>query len=236
MNKELLKELLVYAIFAVILFLFYRSLWAFLVLPPAIYFYHRYNRKQIVLRKKEILGKQFKDALISLSSALRAGYSIENGLGQALSEMKSVYGGDSPICTELGNTINEIGLGIETSKAIGNMAARSDVEDIRTFAEVFQIARTSGGDLIGIIKKTADDISSKIETQEEIGVLVSSKKLEQKIMSLMPMGIIVYISLASPTLIEPMYGNALGVVLMSVSLGIYIAAYLISLKIMNIKV
>ena len=235
-KRLLLKEVGIYVIFALIIYLFYRSWWAFILLIPAVILYHRYNRKNIERERRQTLGLQFKDALISMTAALRAGFSVENSLTESWREMKVVYGEDSLICTEFTKIINEIKLGIPSEEAFSRFASRSGVEDIQTFASVFQIAKRSGGDLVEIIRKTSDDISAKIDTKNEIAVLVSSKKFEQKIMSFMPLGIILYIEISSPDLLEPLYGNLTGILIMTVCLAIYAASYFLSGKIMNIEV
>ena len=235
-RKEYLKEIGIYLIFAVILYLFYRSFWSFILLPPAIIIYHHRNKKVIQKKMQELLGIQFKDALISLTSALRAGYSIENALSESQRQMKQLYGDDSPIYIEISKVISEITLGVSTEAALANFADRSQVDDIRTFSSVFTIARRSGGDLVEIIRKTSEDISAKTDTKNEIAVLVSSKKMEQNIMSVMPLAIILYVGIASPSMLSPLYGNILGILVMTVCLIIYAAAYYISKRIMNIEV
>ena len=235
-KKELLMELAVDALFAVILFLFYRAWWAFIALPPAVIIYHRYNKKVLEKKRKAELSSQFKDALISISAALRAGYSVENSITESSREMRSMYGPGSVICGELEKVTNELRLGISCENALDRMAEENGIPDMETFASVFRIAKRSGGNLVEIIKKTADDIASKADTQNEISVLISSKKFEQKIMSFMPMGIILYISLASPDLIAPLYGNALGIIIMTLALGMYGFSYFLSVKVMNIEV
>lgn len=236
MKKSILKECAVIALFALILFLFYRSLWAFILLPPAVIIYHRKCIKdRQELRRRELSG-QFKDALESVTAALRAGYSFENALTEAAREMTSVYGSHSLICQELNHVCNEISLGINTESALSSMAERTQTEEIEIFVSVFRIALRSGGDLVDIIKKTAYDIAARIDTRNEINVLISAKKLEQTIMSFMPMGIIIYIGLASPDILAPLYGNLTGIIIMTVCLIIYAAAYIISARIMHIEV
>ena len=235
-RKEILKEIGMYLIFALILYIFYRSVWAFLVLPPACIIYHRRNKKAVEKKMQELLSSQFKDALIALTAALRAGYSIENSLIESHKQMASLYGETSPIYKELGRIINEIHLGVNAEEALASFAERSGVDDINTFASVFSIARRSGGDLVEIIRKTSDDISSKIDTKNEIAVVVSSKRMEQNIMSVMPIAIIFYIGISSPSMLSPLYGNITGILVMTLSLGVYAAAYCISRKIMNIEV
>lgn len=235
-RNDRLKELLVYLVFLLILFLFFRSVFVLAVMPVVIFFYHRYNKKILIRKYKDKLNSQFKDALISLSSALRAGFSSENALVESYKEMVIVYGATAPICNEMKIMINQMSLGTPLESVFGQFAKRTEIEDIETFSSVFNIAKRSGGDLVEIIKKTADDIASKIDTRNEISVLISSKKLEQNIMSVMPLAIILYVQFTSKGMLDCLYGNLKGVLIMSACLAVYAAAYFLSRKIMDIEV
>ena len=114
------------------------------------------------------------------------------------------------------------------------MAKRTHVQDIKDFAEVFRIAKRSGGDLPGILRNTADLISDRIEVSREINTQIASKKMEQKIMDLVPFGIILYIDTTSPGFFDPLYHSVFGVAVMSVMLLVYLAAYLLAEKILDI--
>ena len=85
-----------------------------------------------------------------------------------------------------------------------------------------------------ILMRTIRIIQSRIEVENEIGVLLSSKKMEQKIMDLVPFGIILYIDATTPGFFNALYHNAFGVLLMSVLLAVYLAAYLLAEKILDI--
>lgn len=231
-SKEVLMDLL----FLVILYLFFKSVFILLIFPVCIFVYHKINKKKLVQKYKEKISVQFKDFLISLTASLRAGYSIENAVKEANKEMLIMYGTDAPICIESQKMINQISLAIPIEKVLEDFALRCDVEDISTFAAVFKIAKRTGGDMVEIIKKTTSDITSKIETKNEIAVLISSKKLEQNIMSIMPLAIICYVDLTSKGLLDPLYGNLKGVLIMSVCLALYALAYFIGQKIMKIEV
>ena len=235
-RKDLISEIGVYLLFALILYLFYKSVFAFLLLPAGIFFYHRYHRQQLIQKYKETLNVQFKDALISITAALRAGYSMENALTESKEEMRSMYGEDSPIYLELSKIENRQSYGMSLEDNLQEFATGTGVEDIETFASVFRIAKRTGGDLVEIIRKTSSDIVSKIDTKNEIAVVVRSKRLEQNIMALMPPLIILYVDLSAGSILAPLYQNLLGRVVMTVCLGIYIGAYFLSRKIMNIEV
>ena len=86
------------------------------------------------------------------------------------------------------------------------------------------------------MRDTVRDISGKIEVEKEIQTLLAARKLEFKVMCIIPAGIILYMRIAFPEFMNVLYGNVLGVVLMSICMGIYIAAYRIGQKIVDIEV
>lgn len=230
-----LKEVLACLVFALVLYLFYRSFYVLVLLIPFFIVFRKYLKKEEDRKYKDTLGLQFKDALIAISAALRAGYSIENALRESYEETKMLYGPEAPICRELIIMIRRSDLGITAEDLFSECADRSGVEDIATFAEVFRIARRSGGDMVEIIQKTAADIAAKIDTRNEISVIITSKRFEQNIMNVVPMAIIVYVSLTSGGLLDALYGNVPGVLIMTACLGLYLFAFLLSRRIMNIR-
>lgn len=234
--RDILPEIGMYLMFTLILYLFYKSVFAFILLVPAVLFYHRYYKKELEKKHREILNMQFKDALLSIAGALRAGYSMENALPECRAEMDHMYGGDSPIGTELRKMQAKLSLGVPLEIVFREFAEESGVSDIATFAEVFSIAKRTGGDLVEIIQKTASDIASKIDTAGEIAVVVRAKRLEQNIMSLMPALIILYVDLTAGSILAPLYQSLMGRVIMTVCLGIYIGAFFLGRKIMKIEV
>lgn len=52
----------------------------------------------------------------------------------------------------------------------------SKVEDIMYFAEIFRYAKRSGGDLMAVIKNTAQIIQQKEEVMSEVDTIISGKK------------------------------------------------------------
>ena len=111
-------------------------------------------------------------------------------MAESLKEMENMFDSDAEICIELRKMINKISLGISAEDVFDEFAQEMQTEDIFTFASVFRIAKRSGGDMVEIIRRTAGDIASKVDTANEISVMVSAKRLEQKIMMAMPLAMI----------------------------------------------
>ncbi len=66
--------------------------------------------------------------------------------------------------------------------------------------------------------------------------ITSAKKLEQNIMNLVPIGIILYMRLTSAEMFNKLYGNAVGILIMTICLVIYFAARMLASHIADIKV
>lgn len=217
-------------------FFLYRSLLAVPFLLPICILYVKGKQKQEAEQKKKELRMQFKDAILSWSVSLKSGYSVENAFRQVYEDMIFLYGKEGSFCQEIHAMI----LGMESNLTLEKMwkdfGERSGVEEIREFAEVFAAAKRSGGNLTEIIEKSVSVIAGKIETEREIEVLLSARKLEQKIMNMVPFGILIYLSITSKGYFDSLYGNAAGIAIMSICLLVYLSAVYLSNKIIHIEI
>lgn len=216
--------------------LFYRSLMGILLLTPLIYFYNNMKQKKVDQEKKWRLNLEFRDALLALSAALEAGYSVEHAFEEAYKDLRQLYPENADILKEFQYIINQINMNITVEKALINFSERSGVEDIYSFSEVFCTAKRTGGDLISIIKSTSNIINNKIEINREIRILIASKRLEANIMKAIPLVILVYLTISSPGFLDPLYHNLMGNLLMTIFIGLYFASLLIIDKIVAIEV
>lgn len=217
-------------------YLFYGYIWAFIPLTPYLYFHCKNKAQQLKLRKHENRMYQFRDGMAALNSALAVGYSIENSFRKSLLELTRLHGKNSDIVKGFEKIVNKLALNENVEKAIVQFAIDIEVEDAIYFAEVFRYLKRSGGDMTVTIRKTTKNITEKINVKKEINTLIAGRKMEQKVMNLIPYGIIAYIRLTAPEFLLPMYGNITGIIIMSVCLVVYIAAIKWSEKIMKIEV
>lgn len=186
--------------------------------------------------KRQTLLLQFRDAMQSVAAALQAGYSMENAWRESEKEMTELYGQDGIFVGELHQINQAVGMNQPIEKLLYEFALRSDCEDIQNFSDVFLFAKRSGGDFHKIIATTIEHISDKIEVEREVQTVISAKKMEQKIMNVIPVFIILYLNLTSGEFLAPLYGNIFGISVMTGALGAYLAAIKISAKMTAIKV
>ena len=217
-------------------FVFFRSMVVFLCLIPLGLCYPFVMRRQYQKERQEQLLVQFKDMILALSACLTAGYSTENAFTEALKEVTRVYGKDAMIAKEIRWMIHKNRLNCTMEEALMDFANRSGLEDVKCFADIFSEARSSGGELMKIIARTADIISEKIRIRQEILTSTTSRRLEQKIMSGVPIGIVFYLELTSHGFFDVLYETLVGRIIMTVCLGAYLGAIIWGKKIMDISV
>lgn len=220
----------------IVAWLFYRNGYAIAI---AVVLYHPVKKavqgRLCQKREKEILF-QFKEILQMASASLKAGYSMENAFVHARQEFARLYGEASLMAKEFAYINHQVRLSITLEVLLEDLAERTGVEEINSFTQVFCFAKRSGGDFMKIFQNTVDKISQKAEVEREIEVLLAAKRMEMKIMDLVPFGILLYVGLTSPEFLDPLYGNWLGAGIMTISLLVYGCAIKIAEKIVAIQV
>lgn len=217
-------------------YLFYKSFLGIFLLSPFSILYLKYKKNKLIEERKWKLNLEFRDGIMSISSSLNAGYSIENSLSEAIGDLKILYGESSYIVNEFEYMASQIRMNRTIEEVLQEFANRSQLEDIHNFAEVFITAKRTGGDMIKIIRATSKVIGDKIDVKREIKTLITAKQFETKIMNLIPLGIILYMWMFSPGFLDPLYHNLFGIIIMTAALIVYIVSFLLSKKIINIEI
>lgn len=204
---------------------------------PLVFLYFKHKKKQLSQKENQHILSQFNQFLYSLSAALVAGKSVENAFYELEKDLCLLYPSETTFIIKEVRQINKrLSNGDSIEKAIIDFSKRTDSQDIKNFAVVFSTCKRTGGDLVDVIKKTANILNSKIETQQEIEILISRKKFEARLLSIAPVLIIGLISFTVSDYMQPLYETLVGRIIMSISLILLFVSNLLSKFIMNIKV
>lgn len=221
---------------AITAWLYYHSLWAVPVLLPVFLWEYRKLKEDCMRGKRRKFLQQFKEMIQSISAALGAGYSVENSLKEAQKELKLLYSKEEMILEEMTWMIGQIRVQIPMEQILEEFAQRVRVEDVKNFATVFSAAKRSGGDMIAIIQDTVTQIGGKIEVKREIDTILAAKRYELKVMSMVPYMIIAYMSFSFPEFMSCLYGNLIGIGVMTVCLAVYMSACVLGEKLIHIEI
>ncbi len=224
------------ALACVISYLFYGTLLSAILLSPCLIWYIKSWKKEITKKKHNQFRLQFKETMQSISAALNVGYSVENALREAEKDLRGIYKGEELLLRELAFMIRQLQMNMTAENVLQEFAARTKDEDVQTFVTVFSMAKRSGGDTMQIIRDAVRQIGEKIDVEREIETLTAAKKLEFRIMTLIPFGMIIYLRMSFPEFFEVLYGGILGVGIMSICLLIYGAAYYWGKRMVEIEV
>lgn len=205
-----------------------------IVFTPA---FAKYYAGALSEKRKELLLTQFRDFLYSLSASFASGRHMREGLEEARNNLDLMYDKKTPLLRE----ISDILIKIDESRAseeevLRDFAARSSISDIKNFFDTYFICRMTGGDLNAAISKTSEMLIEKIGVEKEIKMITSQKRFEGKIISIMPVIVILFLNIASPEYIEPLYTTFTGRVIMTAALAGIAYSYLTIVKLTRIEV
>lgn len=216
-------------------YFFYRSYIAVVFLSPLIFLYRKLKRKQIIRQKKEQLEQQFKETILAVQTNLQAGYSMENAFVESYRDIIRIYGEGSEMEKELSIIRKGMNNGNTLENLLLDLGRRCPESEIAEFAEVYSIACRTGSMWNEVISKTVSLISQKIEIKEEIEILVHGRKMESRVMCIIPFFILFYMDITSKGYFDVLYHNVLGSIIMTLCMMVYIVAYLLSEKITEIR-
>ncbi len=212
---------------------FYRSIWAAIPLSAVGILCWKADSGRKAGNDRDRLLLQFRDMIRSVASSMTAGYSVENAFLQSYEDMCMMHGRGAMICQELGLIRRGLVMNLTLEELLYDFGQRSRTEQIQEFASVFLIARRNGGSMTEVIRSFAEGIYRQAATREEIMTQTAGRRMEQRIMNIMPFAILIYVDVSSKGYFDMLYHNFSGIAVMTVCLLIYLAACFLSEKILR---
>ncbi len=236
-NETIINIIIACVVLFAIGYVFYKSVILSALLMILSIKWPKMRTKQIIAKRKRQLNVQFKDMLYAVSSSLSAGKSVETAFIESVNDLKILY--PDPNC-DIIREVTYIAHGLAMNETVetmlGQFAERTHIEDIENFADVFVTCKRTGGNIVEMVRSTSNIIADKIEIKMDIETLVSGKKFEQQVMSLMPIAMILVMTYTSYDYMQPMFETLVGRIIMTVAVAIFGISTLIGNKIMNIEV
>jgi tight adherence protein B len=215
--------------------LMYRNYVFALIATPLGLLYPKQYAKALCSRRRDKLRQQFKEALHALSSLLAAGRSVENAFASLENELVLLIGESrSDLLVELRTITNRLYIGEPLEIGLLDFAKRSNLEEVRNFADVVTICKRAGGDLVEVVRRTSQLIGEKLEVELEVAVLIAQKKFEARIMIGMPFAFVGILGVMAGDYMQPLY-SGMGAVLLTVCLLLLLCCSWWMFRIMEIK-
>lgn len=228
--------LLCAAVGAAIQWLCYEDVRAVPVTFAVAFILYRGWKRSVLDTKKQEFEKRFGEFLSALYSGMMAGYSLENAIRSAGADLEGLYGKKELLVQRLRDLIREMDLQRAPGELLTRLGVESGSEDIRNLGEVLSITQKTGGSPDQTLAVCRTTILERMDTRAEISTVIAGKVFEQRIMSLVPAGILFYLRLSFGGFLDCLYGNVLGAGVMTVCLMIYLAAILLGERIVRVSI
>lgn len=193
------------------------------------------REEQIIKKRKKNLRLQFRDMLDSLNTSIGSGKNVPESMIAVYDDLKVQYDEDADIIHEMEVILSGLHNNVDIEDMLLDFGKRSGIDDIISFANVFKISYRKGGNLKDIIRNTHSILSDKMEIEDDIETLVSSNKLEQNIMIVMPIALIAIIKMMSADFAKN-FVTATGIVSTTLAIIMFVVAYIIGKKVLDINV
>lgn len=216
---------------------FYNSWLGIFILFPCLPVYQKREKEKLWQRRQKKLRGEFLEFLKLIIHGLEVGYSIEHCLEQVCIDYeREAEQEKSLIVPELLEMQRKLQMNIPVHEILKAFAERTELPEADSFTQIIEIARRSGGNLQSILKRTVNTMLEKEKILEEIETMISGKKIEQRVMSVMPVGILLYMKITSGNYMKPLYGNLFGIAIATIGLFLTLFAIIWSEKIVDISI
>jgi tight adherence protein B len=139
----------------------------------------------IILRRKiskRQVGfeKQLIDVLVLINGAVRAGFSLLQAIEVVVREMKP------PASEEFKRVLRETALGVALPKALRNLAARMENDDLDLVVTAIEIQYQVGGNLATMLGAVTNTIRERVRLFGEVRVLTTQQRYTGYLLSVLP--------------------------------------------------
>ena len=200
-----------------------------LLLAAMMLFLPRFALSRAVRARNDRFEQQLPDALLAISSAMRAGVS----LGVALKQV--VEHAEAPFSQEFGLVLREQRVGIALSEALTNLFQRIPLESIQMTTTLMRVATASGGSLADLLERLSMTIRARLHLNMKMRVLTSQGSMQAWIVGSLPLVLLVVLNVIDPYSIELMFTTTVGQVVLGVVTVLEIAGALMLKRILQIQ-
>ena len=200
----------------------------------ACFLFYPMRCKQLQNKRRMELTQQFRSFLEALAVSLSSGMNMSESLVSAYNDLKVEYSDKAYIVAEVKEMVDGLQNNIPIESMMASFGERSQIDDVKNFGVVFEVCYRAGGNIKDIVRRTNDIISEKIEVGEEIETALASNKSQFTAMMVIPVIMMLLLRMMSSSFAAG-FATAPGVIAITIAIGLFVAAYKLGQKIMDIK-
>ena len=177
--------------------------------------------------RRERIEDQLADAMVTFSSAIRAGMSLAQALEMLASECPK------PIREEFGQIIGEYKMGKPLERTLEEAKERLRSENFVLFSAALLASRESGGKLNETVERISKSILELQRLERKVRSETAQARKSAVYMAMVPPVIVVVYGFIDPESVNLLLGTFPGHLLLAVALILNVLAYFWAVKILN---
>lgn len=208
------------------------GVWRLAALPAALAFGYLpvWNLGRKIRKRLWAFEGQFPDGLEFIARSMRAGHAFSVALEMLHREF------DDPMASEFRRTFEEQNLGMPLDAALGKLAERIPLLDVKFFASAVQLQRKTGGNLTEILDKLAYLIRERYQLRGKIRAVSAHGRMTGKALSSIPVFVGVLMCFVNREYATFFSETTPGHLMIAGAVLLQILGYLVIQKIVNIEI
>lgn len=181
-------------------------------------------------RQRRAFGEQLPDNLSVVASALRAGNTFVGSLGVVTSDAPE------PSKRELRRALSDEQLGVPLVDALNKISDRMQSSDFHHVALIATLQAETGGNTAEVLDVVTLTIRERLELRRLVRTLTAQGRLAGWVLSALPAGLLLLLSLLNPKYTSPLFHQTLGIIALVGATIMVIAGSFAIRKIVDIDV
>jgi tight adherence protein B len=170
------------------------------------------------------------DGLTMLSSSLKSGLSLLQGLEMVVKELPN------PLSQELALVLSQQRLGVRMEEALNHLEDRIATEDVQIIVTSINILRESGGNLAEVFDTIAYTMRQRRKVEAKIKALTAQGIIQGYVICSLPFGLGYILYQMDQSLVSRLWQTVIGWIILIIMIGLQIAGFYIIKKIVTIEV
>lgn len=166
---------------------------------------------------------------VALSNALRATPNVARALSTVVTTMPA------PLNQEIELTLRDMRVGSTLDQALTDLSARVGSTTLDTTISALLIGRRVGGNVPEILAQTGASVREMSRLHAVLRAKTADGRVQAMVLAVFPIGVVFVFDLLSPGYFAPLTTTAVGSVIMALAGVFWLAALLLSRKIMKVE-
>jgi tight adherence protein B len=172
----------------------------------------------------------FPQAIDTLARAVRAGHAFTTALEMISDEVSE------PVASEFRKLFEEQKFGLPVREALGNLAERVPLVDVKFFVTAVMLQRETGGNLAEILDNLSYVIRERFKILRQVRVYTAQGRLTMLLLMGMPPIIVMGMYFMNPLFIRPLFTDPIGHAMLVIGIVLQTMGYFVIRKIIRIQV